>query len=402
MKSPIRQLPGVMPLLVMTVAGFAGYAVLLPVAPLWVVEGGADSGQAGLVNGMLLLVTVLTQTLVPSSLKRWGWGPVLAIGLVLLGAPAALLIFTDQLVPVLALSAVRGVGFGILTVAGVSAVAALVDPGRRGEAIGAYGLAVAGPNVLLLPLGPWLAQEIGFTPVLLLGALPLLGIPAALRVSAVLHGDAHAEMISAQVSAEAESDAPATWRSVYLPLLPPMLILLWVTLAGGALITFAPQMITEPALVTAGLFTMGLIAALARWRVGAMADRRGARQFIVPLLVLSAGGVALVAWSIGGPGAEADSVRTLAFLAGALLLGLGYGALQNLTLVVSLAAAGRRHQHQASAVWNIGFDLGTGIGSVAVGAIAVQASFSSAMWVVAALAVLVLPLVAAVRETRTH
>ena len=229
---------------------------------------------------------------------------------------------------------------------------------------------------------------------LLLGALPLLGVPAAMRVAAVLHQEA------ADRVADTTDDEPATVASVYLPLLPPVLLLLWVTLAGGAVVTFAPQMVSDPLLVTAGLFTMGLVGALGRWRVGVLADRWGARRFVAPLVVSTAVGVALVAWSIGGPGAASDAGRTVAFLAGLLLLGLGYGALQNLTLVVALAAVGRRHQHQASAVWNVGFDLGTGIGSVAVGALAVQASFSGAMWMTAGLAVLVLPLVATVRETR--
>ena len=396
MSPPIRHLHGVRPLLAMTFAGFSGYAVLLPVAPLWTVEGGADPGQAGLVNGLLLLVTVLTQVMVSTALRRLGWGPVLVAGLVMLGAPAALLPLSNSLGLVLACSAARGVGFGILTVTGVSAVAALVDPRRRGEAIGAYGLAVAVPNVLLLPLGPWLAREIGFTPVLLLGTLPLLGVPAALAVAAALHQDAEEQVADAAAS----DQGPATFASVYRPLAAPVLLLLWVTLAGGALLTFAPQMVSDPLLVTAGLFTMGLVGALARWRVGMMADRFGARRFLAPIVVATACGVALVAWSIGGPGAASSAGRTAAFLTGVLLLGLGYGALQNLTLVVSLAAAGRRNQHQASAVWNVGFDLGTAIGSVAVGALAVQASFSTAMWVTAGLAVLVLPLVAAVRETR--
>ncbi len=395
MSTSLRHRVGVGPLLVMTCAGFSGYAVLLPVAPLWAAEGGADPAGAGLVNGTLLLVTVLTQLLVPTALRRLGWGPVLAAGLVLLGAPAVLFLLSDRLGPVLALSALRGVGFGILTVAGVSAIASLVEPGRRGEAIGAYGLAVALPNVLLLPLGPWLAETVGFAPVLLVGALPLLGVPAALRVAAVLHDDAARAVVDGLVD-----DAPATFRSVYLPLMAPVLLLFWVTLAGGALITFAPQMVDDAWLVAAGLFAMGLVAAVSRWRVGVLVDRFGARLFIAPLVVLSASGVALVAWAIGGPGAGAGAGRSFAFLVGALLLGLGYGALQNLTLVVALAAAGRRHQHQASAVWNVGFDLGTGVGSVAVGAVAGLASFSSAMWAAAAVSVLVLPLAATVRETR--
>ena len=100
-------------------------------------HGGAGSGGAGLVNGALLLVTVLTQLLVPAALRRWGWGPVLVVGMVLLGAPAALLLLSDALAPVLLWSAVRGVGFGVLTVIGAAAVAALVDPARRHPVEGA-------------------------------------------------------------------------------------------------------------------------------------------------------------------------------------------------------------------------------------------------------------------------
>src|SRR5690625_7865198 len=79
-----------MPLLVaMTLLGFSGYAALLPVAPLWAVHGGAGSMGAGLVNGVLMLFTVLTQLVVPASLRRFGWAPVLAAGMLLLGLPAA-------------------------------------------------------------------------------------------------------------------------------------------------------------------------------------------------------------------------------------------------------------------------------------------------------------------------
>ena len=95
------------PLMVMTCAGFSGYAVLLTVAPLWAVEGGATTAGAGLVNGVLLLFTVLTrQLLVPRALRRFGWGPVLAVGLALLGVPGVLMSLDDGLGVVLALSAV--------------------------------------------------------------------------------------------------------------------------------------------------------------------------------------------------------------------------------------------------------------------------------------------------------
>src|SRR5699024_6794238 len=102
----------------MTVLGFSGYAALLPVAPLWAVDGGAGAGASGLVNGVLMLFTVLTQLLVPAALRRLGWAPVLVAGMLLLGLPAAAFPLSSDLTPVLVISALRGLGFGVLTVTG--------------------------------------------------------------------------------------------------------------------------------------------------------------------------------------------------------------------------------------------------------------------------------------------
>lgn len=383
-RSPIWGQPGMAPLVTMTCAGFSGYALLLTVAPLWAVEGGATTAGSGLVNGVLLLFTVLTQLLVPRALRRFGWGPVLAVGLALLGAPGVLLALSDELGVILAVSAVRGVGFGVLTVTGSAAVAALVAPERRGEAIGAYGLAVAAPNLVLLPAGPWIAETLGYWVAFALSALPLVGIPAALRLASALRLSAP----DLHPGATLESDPDDPESAAYRHLLPPMLLLLAVTLAGGALITFTPQVVDSASLAAAGLFLMGLSAALGRWRVGAVADRYGPRRFLVPLVPLTGAGMALVAWSVAG----SDAVRVTAFLVAMLVVGLCYGGLQNLTLLVSFSAVSRRHHNLASAVWNVGFDAGTALGSVAVGVLAQVTSFATAFLIAGVVAAATLPL----------
>ena len=283
-------------LLAATFLGFCGFAVLLPVAPLWAVRGGADEGGAGLVNGALLLVTVLTQFTVPGLLRRFGWGPVLAAGLVFLGAPSLGLIASDDLSAILALSAVRGVGFGIITVTGSAAVAELSDPHTRGAAVGAYGLAIAGPQVILLPLGSWVAETVGFTTIFVVGALPLLGMPAAIALGRVL------EVLPASTSTE-DVGGPSTAR-VAVTLLRPMLLLVGVTLAGGAVLTFGPQMITNPAVVIPALALMELMAAIARWGIGSIADRYGAERFLAPFVLLTILGVSGVAWAVHEDGDE--------------------------------------------------------------------------------------------------
>lgn len=383
--------PGIRALVAMTALGFAGFAALLPVAPLWAVHGGAGSGGAGLVNGVLLLFTVLTQLLVPESLRRFGWAPTLSVAMVLLGLPALLYAISDSLAFVLLVSAVRGVGFGVLTVSGSAAVAALVSAERRGEAIGIYGLAIAVPNLLLLPAAPWIAENVGFWLVFCISALPLAAIPAVRRLGAALTDRPSA----AEPTEPTEPTEPAEptgadtpgGAAVWLPLLRPTLLLLSVTLAGGAAITFIPQMVSSAALAALGLFVMGLVAALARWQAGTLADRVGAQPFLWPLVLVTGASTVLVALSVR----DTEETRVAMFLGAAALLGLAYGSLQNLTLVLAFNSVSRRHHNLASAVWNVGFDAGTAVGSISVGVIAQQRSFSTAFMVVAAIAIAVLP-----------
>lgn len=370
---------GVRPLLWMTFTGFVGYAVLLPVAPLWVVHGGADVGRSGLVNGVMLTATVLTQLSMPVALRHLGWRAVLVAGMALLGIPGLLHLLGDQFFLVLGLAVLRGMGFGVLTVVGSSAAAALVDPERRGEAIGAYGLAVMLPNVLLLPAAPWVADQVGFWLVFVVAAAPLLGIPAAVRVAALLDEEAP-DLLDPDEAAHRPLE-------VYARLLRPAVLLLVATLVGGALITFVPQMVTSGVLATAGLLVMGLVSALSRWRVGRLADRYGVQRFLWPMVVATATGTALVAWAV----VDAADTHAWLFLAGMAAAGIGNGALQNLTLVSAFDTAERRDHNVVSAGWNIGFDAGTALGSVGVGLIAATWSFGTAFTAVAVLVVLVLP-----------
>jgi predicted MFS family arabinose efflux permease len=261
-------------------------------------------------------------------------------------------------------------------------VAALVGPGRRGEAIGVYGLAVALPNLLLLPAGPWIAERVGFWVVFAISALPVAGVPAALRLAADL-----GETSPVQVDLDGPSSTGNPPSEAYRHLLRPAMLLTSVTLAGGAAITFVPQMTRGGLLGATGLFVMGMVTTLARWRAGPVADRYGAQQFLWPLLLVAAAGTALLGWSV----ADAHRTSLGLFFTGAAVLGLGYGALQNLTLVVAFASVSRLHQHLASAVWNVGFDAGTAFGSVAVGLIASRTSFTVAFLVAACLALAVVP-----------
>lgn len=376
-QNSVWRAPGMPALIGMVVAGFTGYALLMPVAPLWAVRGGADEAGAGMVTGVFMLATVLVQLFVPAALRRFGWTPVLVVGLLLLGLPSFAHMLSDDLLPILLIAAVRGAGFAVLTVSGSGAVAELVEPARRGRAIGAFGLGIAGPQVIVLPVAPWLAEHLGFWFVFLLATAPVLGIVAAVRLGRRIDQlPAHPD--------PAEGAHHGVRR--YVGLVPPMLLLLGVTLAGGALITFVPQFGVSPALTMIGLLLLTGLAALTRWGVGHLSDRVGARRLLWPFVLVTVAGLVATAWAVAGEGREGM------LLLGMALVGVAYGALQNLTLGVAFSAVPRRDQVVASAVWNIGFDAGTGLGAVVVGIIASAFSFPPALLAAAALALLTFPL----------
>jgi predicted MFS family arabinose efflux permease len=371
--SSLWRLPGIRKLVVLTLLGFTGFAATLASLPWWAVRGGASPSTAGLVTAVMLGVTVLVQFLVPTMERRLGVGRTLAIGVVALGAPSPLYLVSTDLAPMLAVSAVRGIGFAVLTVIGAALTAVLVPPARHGEAVGLYGLAIAAPNLLVTPGAVAVAQNVGFWPVVVLATCPVLAAPLALTIG----GGGH------QPRVEHEK---ASGRSAARAAVLPSVVLLTVTLAGGGVTTYLPIERPDGYLATLALLVFGLTGALGRWRVGRLADRTGTRLLLPGTLVLGVAGMAMLA---AGLWRDADVLLLL----GTAVFGTAYGAVQNLTLVVSFARAGGRGGSAVSAVWNAAFDTGTGIGAVAVGAlVATGLGVPAALGACAALIAVCLPL----------
>ncbi|MGH9213566.1 MAG: MFS transporter [Acidimicrobiales bacterium] len=130
-------------LILVLASGFGAltsFYVLLSVVPLYATTGGAGGTGAGLTTGTLMFATVAAELATPRLLARFGYRPVFATGLVLLGVPAVALTASDGMAAILAVCAVRGLGFAVVVVVGGALVASLVPPERRGEGLGIYGI----------------------------------------------------------------------------------------------------------------------------------------------------------------------------------------------------------------------------------------------------------------------
>jgi predicted MFS family arabinose efflux permease len=354
-----------------TFLGFASYCLTLASLPTYAVEGGAAESTAGVVTAVFLVVTIAVQFLVPALTARFGTGPVLVAGLVAMGLPAPLYLVDDGVAWICALSAVRGAGFAVLTVLGATLSAWVAPPGRRGESIGLYGLAIAVPNMVAVPAGVALVLGGHVAWLSWLAASPLLGVLLV-------------PLLMRSVTVPPSAGVRGGNRAAAVAALAPSAVLFAVTMAGGGLVTFLPIERPDGRVATIALLLWGATGALARWRAGLLADRLGSALLLPLALVLAATGLAVVALGLW----TAD----VWVLVGAAVLGAGFGAVQNLTLLAAFGRAGEQGQTTASAVWNAAFDAGTAVGALALGVLAGGLGLDTTFVLVAVLLAVLLPL----------
>jgi len=355
------------PVVLLLLAGFGGlssFYLLLSVVPLYAVAGGAGDLGAGLTTGALMVSTVATELVMTRLLARLGYRLTMGLGLLLLGAPAFLLLLSSALPLIVAVCLVRGAGLAIVAVTGSALVAELVRQERRGEGLGLYGVAVGVPAIVGLPLGVWLIPRVGYAPVFVAAAVVALAAVGAVAG------------LPASRPAQASRDGVlAGLRTAEL--VRPSLVFLAVTLASGVVATFVPLAVPAESrrLVSLALLVQAVTATLARWAAGRFGDRRGNAGLLPPAVLAAAVGMAGLIWT----------ANPLALVAGMALFGIGFGIAQNATLTLMFERAPSSRYGTVSTMWNLAYDAGIGIGAVGFGAVAELTGYSTAFALTSAL-----------------
>jgi predicted MFS family arabinose efflux permease len=134
--------------------------------------------------------------------------------------------------------------------------------------------------------------------------------------------------------------------------------------------TFLPLALSASGLFSpaSALLVFGLATTVSRLWAGRFGDRRGPHLLLAPGLVAAACGMA--ALPQGGP----------ATLGGALLFGAGVGLLQNSTFILTMDRVAGDERGLGSTLWNVSFDLGTGVGAFFFGLLVGVAGFSAAFY----------------------
>lgn len=348
---------GLVPTLIAVAAAFGAWSLLLPVVPTAVLDAGGSEALAGGSTGAFMAATVLTQVFVPRLLRRFGYRAVIACASLLLGVPALGYALGMDPAIVLTVSVIRGVGFGALSVAEAAIITELVPLRLLGRTTGIFGLSAGFSQMVALPSGLALAELVGYVPVYALAtAIGLVGLAVCVRIPAIPKADPNtADLTSVRVP---------LWRLVAVP----MLALTLVTTAYGAVTNFLPVSVRDldPAAGAAFggvlLAVLNFAAMISRYYAGIVLDRRGIPgTLLIPFQIYAAAGILLIAVVLW----QEASVWWL--VVAAFLYGAGFGAVQNESLTLLFYRLPKSKASEASAMWNISFDGGTGVGSTVYG-----------------------------------
>jgi MFS family permease len=338
--------------LILSAAGFGSLYLLFAVVPVLAAGHGGRFG-AGLSTAVFMGTTVLVQFWLPRIAMRVRPHLLVMASLLLLALPAPVYSWTGGLWPVLLATAVRGAGFGVLTVVGVALVSAYTPSGRRGSALGIYGLATSFTGVVAPPLGLVMLEAGRGTVVYLVALLVPLG---ALWSLGIVRRASPGPMATVEAESRGLS---GVWRDGRL--MKPSLLFLPCAVAYGGVYSFLPLSSAD---APGALLLFGAGFAAARFFCGPIADAVRPNLLAVPLLGLSLLGVLLTAWITGW-----------GLMLASLMAGTGIGGLATASLVAVMAQASAGEGALASSVWNLTFDLGIAFGGLGLGALAALSSY---------------------------
>ena len=164
------------------------------------------------------------------------------------------------------------------------------------------------------------------------------------------------------------------------------LIFAAATIAAGVLDSFLPLAKGIPSnLCSAALLVQAITATLSRWQAGKHGDRYGHARLLIPALAVAALGMAAM-MVLGSP---------VVLFAGMVLFGAGFGVLENATFALLIE---QLPEAKASALWNLAYDAGYGVGPAVFGLICVRTGYPAAFALTGALILAAVPV--ALRERK--
>jgi MFS family permease len=341
-----------------------GQQMLVATLPVYIISLGGTPADAGLVNGAAAVMALLIRPVSGYLADAWRRRPVVLLGCLFYVVANFNYLLSSSVVGVGVGRVFHGFALSNYTTAANTYVADISPRKRRAEAIGIF---AATADVGLIT-GP----AVGFAIAAALGFHELFLASMAMSILALVSS------MFARERDKASGIRPAwTFRTglISVHALPQSWMAFCFGMGIGPLNTFLSIYATTRGIQNPGFYFTAQACALllSRTFAGRLADRRGRVIVIVPGILAMVAAVAILPLAADLP----------LFLVSAVLWGVGFGSAQpaSLALLVDRASGGQRAL--ALSTYFMGFDVGIGVGAVALGFIS-QAFGWEITWVLSA------------------
>ena len=323
-----------------TLSFFACFFYLTTSLPRELNGQGFSLVEIGLVVGGYAIVPIVMRPFVGRYADAGYRIRQMRVGLTAFVISFILMMVTDNLWALFALRCVQGVGMATYPTSAGSLVAELVPGPRRGEGLGFFGLSTSFSQTTTPLLGAVVATLGGFDAVLILGAAT-----AVLSFAITIFQRELPKPSAPPPPISIKALFPA--RAVF-----PMIVFLSVTLgfsvAAAFLEPLADQDHRELGQVALFFLFSGVGAMLARPIAGRISDRVGRVPIIIPGLIATCAGMALVAQS---------ETAVMLWIAG-ILTGIGMGGAHTGLLALAVDRVSGTQRGGATAIFQLAWDIG--------------------------------------------
>lgn len=386
-RKPLSQPGGAEPLwtrsfIVLTISYFLMFMclqMLLSPFPSYVKDRFAPGDVAlSLVTSLFALTAIVARFATAALMKRISKTGLLYTSLVISVAATLAYPLADSLGSLLALRMLFGIGFGMGSTVMPTLVSRIIPVRRLGEGIGYFGLSTS----LAMSFGPMIGLALldgfGFGVLTVWGAvaaaavIPLLALTRAAAVSPQTEvgkrGAVGVPRAATQASGvvRQREELPSTGLAGRLWL--PLTLNTLLSACYGGILSFLALYGRDIGLANIGLFFLfnALTVLAVRPVSGWLYDTRGHAVVLVPAAMVLVASLGLLSYT--------HSMVML--MASALLFGLGYGAVQPTVQAWMLGGAPRSSHGLINSLFYNSIDLGVAVGSMALGAVAAVTGYA--------------------------
>lgn len=334
---------------------FLAFEMLAPTLPLYVASLGGEATQIGLVTGIFVVSAIIIRPFTGILATKMDKKYLLLIGIAIGTIATGGYYVVDHIWALVLMRIFHGFGFGVMTTYFTTIAAEVIPKERRGEGIGYFG---AG-ETMMVSLGP-------LAGVMMLEVWDFKGLFMSSMAFMLLTFIIIIFTKRGQIATEAEQ-MEATATEVKLTLIEKRvlfqaILIALVGIAMGGVMSFIALFAAERSFEQVGLFftIVALAGLFVRLFSGKMYDRYGAYTVLIPFGIVGIIGLftlvmAQTEWQ---------------FLLAAFLYGAGIGAIFPALQTWCLELV-EEHEHESAVAsfFNF-FDMGIGVGAIALGVVA--------------------------------